>query len=104
MFIFGNLIIAIATIAGSILSLYKWVVIISALLSWVKPDPYNPIVRFLYSVTEPVYRPIRRFIGYRLGPIDISPIIVILAIIFIQMFMIDSLMEIGHKIKEGALL
>jgi YggT family protein len=104
MFIFGNLIIAIATIAGSILSLYKWVVIISALLSWVKPDPYNPIVRFLYSVTEPVYRPIRRFIGYRLGPVDISPIIVILAIIFIQMFMIDSLMEIGHKIKEGALL
>ena len=101
MFIFGNLIIAIATIAGSILSLYKWVVIISALLSWVKPDPYNPIVRFLYSVTEPVYRPIRRFIGYRLGPIDISPIIVILAIIFIQSFLVRTLIKVGYKFGGG---
>ncbi len=73
-----------------LLELYKWVVIIAALISWVNPDPYNPIVRFLYSVTEPVFRPIRRLIGYRLGPIDISPIIVILAIIFMQSFLVQD--------------
>jgi YggT family protein len=90
MFVFGDLIIAVAKIADTLLGIYKWVIIIAALISWVNPDPYNPIVRFLYSVTEPVFRPIRRLIGYRIGPIDISPIIVILAIIFIQSFLIRT--------------
>lgn len=101
MFILGNLVLAVANISDILLGVYKWIIIISALISWVNPDPYNPLVRFLYFVTEPVLRPIRRLIGYRLGPIDISPIIVILAIIFIQNFLITSLMEIGHKIKGG---
>ena len=104
MFIFGNLILAIANILDIVLSVYMWVVIIAALISWVSPDPYNPIVRFLYSVTEPVFRPIRRLIGFRLGPIDISPMVVILAIIFIQRFLISSLIEFGYKLKGGALL
>jgi YggT family protein len=103
MFIFGNLIIAVANVLDIILDIYKWVIIIAALISWVNPDPYNPIVRFLYSVTEPALRPIRRIIGYRLGPIDISPIIVILLIIFIQKFLISSLLEFGYKIKGGIL-
>jgi YggT family protein len=72
---------------------------VAALISWVSPDPYNPIVRFLYRVTEPVLRPIRRLIGNRLGPIDISPLIVILVIMFIQRFLIVSLIEIAYKIK-----
>jgi YggT family protein len=67
----------------------------------VNPDPYNPIVRFLYSVTEPVFRPIRRLIGHRLGPIDISPIIVILAIIFIQSFLVRTLIKVGYKFGGG---
>jgi YggT family protein len=104
MFVFGNFILAIATILDSILSIYKWVIIIAALISWVSPDPYNPIVRFLYAITEPALRPIRKIIGYRLGPIDISPIIAILIIVFIQMFLISSLREFGFKIKGGALL
>jgi YggT family protein len=104
MFIFANFILAAANILDILLDIYKWVVIISALITWVNPDPYNPIVRFLHSVTEPVFRPIRRVIGYRLGPIDISPLLVILAIIFIQKFLIGSLMEIGYKMKGGALL
>jgi YggT family protein len=104
MFLFGNLVLAIARILDIVLSLYMWVVIIAALLSWVSPDPYNPIVRFLHSVTEPVLRPIRRLIGFRLGPIDISPMIVILVIIFIQKFLITSLIEFGYKLKGGALL
>lgn len=103
MFLFGNLIIAIANVLDIILDIYKWIIIIAALISWVNPDPYNPIVRFLYSVTEPVLRPVRRLIGYRLGPIDISPIIIILLIIFIQKFLISSLMELGYKLKGGIL-
>lgn len=101
MFIFGNLIIALAKIADVVLSIYMWIVIIAALITWVSPDPHNPIVRFLYSITDPVFRPIRRRIGYRLGPIDVSPMIVILAIIFIQIFLISSLIEIGYKLKGG---
>jgi YggT family protein len=101
LFVFGDLLISIATILDYLLGFYKWVVIIAALLSWVNPDPYNPIVRFLYSVTEPVFRPIRRLIGHRLGPIDISPIIVILAIIFIQSFLVRTLIKVGYKFGGG---
>ena len=101
MFVFGDLLIGVATILDFVLGVYKWVVIIAALLSWVNPDPYNPIVRFLYAVTEPVFRPIRRLIGYRLGPIDISPIIVILAIIFIQSFLVRTLIKVGYKFGGG---
>jgi YggT family protein len=99
MFVFGNLIITVAEILSEILWLYMWIIIIAALLSWVNPDPYNPIVRFLYRVTEPALRPIRRLIGNRLGPLDISPIIVIFAIHFIRKFVIVSLMDIGYKLK-----
>ncbi len=101
MFILGNLILAITDILDIVLSIYMWVVIIAALISWVNPDPYNPIVRILHALTEPVLRPVRRVIGYRLGPIDISPLIIILAIIFIQKFLISSLIELGNKIKGG---
>ena len=101
MFVFGDLLIAIATILDYILGLYKWVVIIAALISWVNPDPYNPIVRFLYAVTEPVFRPIRRLIGHRLGPIDISPIIVILVIIFLQSFLVRTAIKIGQQFGGG---
>lgn len=104
MFIFGNLILAVADVLDIILSVYKWIIIIAALISWVNPDPYNQIVRLLYSVTEPALRPIRRLIGHRLGPIDISPIIVILVIIFIQMFLIGSMKEMGFRMKGGVLI
>lgn len=101
MFIFGNLVLALANVLDIILDIYKWIIIIAAIISWVSPDPYNPIVKFLYSVTEPALRPVRRLIGGRLGPIDISPVIVILAIIFVQKFLISSLIGLGYKIKGG---
>ncbi len=101
MFVIGDLIIAVAKILDTVLDVYKWIIIISALLSWVNPDPYNPIVRFLYSVTEPVLRPIRRLIGHRLGPIDISPIVVILIIMFVQSFLVRSLIKIGYRFGGG---
>jgi YggT family protein len=104
MFIFANLLLAIANILDIVLTAYMWIVIVSALISWVNPDPYNPIIKFLRAVTEPVYRPIRRIIGYRLGPIDISPMVVILAIIFIKYFFIGSLIELAYKLKRGGIV
>ncbi|MBI5674633.1 MAG: YggT family protein [Nitrospirae bacterium] len=101
MFVFGDLIIVIATILNILLGIYKWIIIIAALISWVRPDPYNPIVRFLYLVTDPVLRPIRRLIGHSLGPIDISPLIVIIVIIFVQNFLIKTLMKIGLQFGGG---
>lgn len=101
MFVFGDLLIGIARVLDTLLEIYKWIIIVAALISWVNPDPYNPIVRFLYGVTEPVLRPIRRVIGYRLGPIDVSPIVVILVIIFVQSFLIRSLLKIGYSFGGG---
>ncbi len=98
MFVFGNLLMAIATILNIVLSAYMWIVIISALLSWVNPDPYNPIVRFLHAVTEPVLRPIRRRIGYGIG-IDFSPMVVILAILFVKYFLVASLIDVANRLR-----
>lgn len=101
MFIFGDIILAIAMILKYALNIYIWIIIISALISWVNPDPYNPIVRFLHTATDPVLRPIRNFIGYRLGPIDVSPIVAILIIMFIQLSLIRILQKIGYALGGG---
>ncbi|MDI6865605.1 YggT family protein [Thermodesulfovibrio yellowstonii] len=102
MFIIGNFLIAIANILDIILTIYSFIVIIAAVISWVNPDPYNPIVRFLYRVTEPLLRPIRKLLPFRL-PIDISPLILLLIIYFLQKFLITSLVELGYRIKGGIL-
>jgi YggT family protein len=104
MLILGNLVYAFGYVLDWVLDIYMWMIIINALLSWVNPDPYNPIVRFLHAVTEPVLRPIRKLIGYRLGPVDVSPLIVVIAIVFIQKFLVSSLIELGIKIKGGSAL
>jgi YggT family protein len=99
MFILGNLLTAVAQILDILLNLYMWAIIINALLSWVSPDPYNPIVRFLYQVTEPALRPIRRVIPMRGMGIDISPIIAILIIIFLRAALVNSLFEIAVRLR-----
>jgi len=80
----NTLLISILQFINVIIGIYIWVVIIAALITWVQPNPYNPIVRFLYSVTEPVYAFIRRYIPTNFGGVDIAPIILILALEFIQ--------------------
>jgi len=77
---------------------YMWVIIIRALLSWVSPDPYNPIVRFFYQVTEPVLRPIRRRLPLWQMGVDLSPIIVILIIVFLQYFLVPVLYETARRV------
>ncbi|NQU15917.1 MAG: YggT family protein [Desulfobacteraceae bacterium] len=97
MFIIGNFLAAVAKIIDIALTLYMWIIIGRAVISWVNPDPYNPIVRFLNAVTEPVLYPIRRRFPISLGGIDFSPIIVILVIIFVQSFLVRSLAELAMR-------
>jgi YggT family protein len=100
MFVFGNLLGAIAQILNMVLGIYMWVIIIRALLSWVNPDPYSPVVRFLYQITEPVLERVRRIVPY-LGGIDMSPIIVIFIIYFLKAFVVTTLLQIAFKLKMG---
>ena len=97
MFIIGNLFIALANVLNFVLQLYMYVIIARAILSWINPDPYNPIVRFLYSITDPVLHAIRRRIPVFFGGIDFSPWVVVLAIMFLQKFLVPSLLELGLR-------
>ena len=99
MFILANLIIALGKVLGIVLDIYMWVVIIRALLSWVNPDPYNPIVRLLHKLTDPVLGPLRRIIPLGAVGLDLSPMLVVMAIIFIKQFLITSLIEFGFRLK-----
>jgi YggT family protein len=95
MFVMGNLIVAIARIIEIALTLYMWIIIGRAIISWVNPDPYNPIVRFLYRATEPVLSPIRRRLPLQGMGIDFSPVIVILVIYFLQLFLVTTLIQLA---------
>lgn len=99
MFVFGNLIEGVAKVLDMVLTIYIWIIVIRALISWVNPDPYNPIVQFLYRATEPVLRPIRRWLPFRNIGIDFSPIIVIAIIIFLQTFVVQSLIQLAFRLK-----
>src|SRR5262245_44938764 len=99
MFIIANLIMATATVLSLILTLYMWIVIARALISWVNPDPRNPIVRFLYNATEPLLYRIRRLIPFSMGGIDISPLLVIFAIYFLQGFLVASLQDLAFSLR-----
>ena len=98
MIILSNFLIAIAKVLDIVLSIFMWIVIARAVLSWVSPDPYNPIVRFIHKVTEPVLYQIRRRIPVNFGGIDFSPIIVFLAIIFLQRFVVNSLYGLAQTL------
>ena len=91
MLVFKNLLLALATVIDYVLIFFMFITIARAVLSWVSPDPYNPIVRFIHNVTEPVLYQIRKRIPSMYGGIDFSPIIVILIIIFLRIFVVNSL-------------
>jgi YggT family protein len=88
-----NLVIFIASVLSELLTVYFWIVIVATLLTWVNPDPYNPIVRFLYSVTEPVFDWFRERLPVVFGGIDFSPLIVIFVIAFLQQYLIPTLVR-----------
>jgi YggT family protein len=99
MFVFGNIILGIAKVLGVVLNIYMWVIIIRALLSWVNPDPYNPIVQFLIRITEPVLRPLRKLVPAGKLGIDLSPLIAILIIYFLEIAVVDTLTRIGYSMR-----
>lgn len=97
MFILANFIEALATLINIILGAYVWVVIGRVVISWVNADPYNPIVHFLYQITEPLLSRIRRFLPV-FGGLDFAPMILILAIIFLQSFLVPTLRQLAQTI------
>lgn len=97
MFVAGNLVSAIAIILNYVFEIAKWLVIIRALISWVNPDPYNPIVQFLYRTTEPILAPFRKLIPLHTVGIDISPIFALIFIWFMQLFLVRTLFGIAMR-------
>jgi YggT family protein len=101
MIILANFLNALAKILHIVLILYMWIIIIRAILSWIYPNPYHPLVRTIYYLTEPVLRPFRKIVPpYKLGGIDISPIIVIFIILFIDNFLVASLRHYALSILK----
>ena len=98
MFIISNFLIAAAKIMDFALTAYMWVIIGRAILSWVNLDQYNPIVQFLYSITEPLLSRIRRSLPFAMGGIDFSPMILIMAIIFLQSFLVPTLYQMARSL------
>ena len=99
MFVMGNFLGAIARLLDLVLWAYMWLIIIRALLSWVNPDPWNPIVQFINRVTEPILAPIRRRVpAWRMG-IDLSPLVAILAIYFVQWFLVGTLRDMAWRMR-----
>ena len=99
MFAISNLLIAVARILDIGLSVYMWIIIGRAVVSWVNADPYNPIVRFLYSVTEPVLSAVRRNLPVSYSGFDFSPILVILLIVFLRAFVVQTLLQLAQRLR-----
>ena len=100
MFVVGNLVQAIAVILGKVLWLYSLVIMIAVLISWISPDPFNPIVQFLRSVTEPIFAWVRKRLPFTVvGMVDLSPLVVLLIIQLLQMAVVRSLFEYGSRLR-----
>ncbi len=97
MFVLSNFVEAIAMILNIILTIAYWLILVHALISWVNPDPFNPLVQFLYRTTDPILEPIRRL----LPPlaIDVSPIAAFLIIMFLRHFLVLSLFDLAMRLK-----
>ena len=100
MIIAANFLVAVGKVLDIILTIYMYIIIARALISWVNPDPYNPIVNFLNRVTEPVLYRIRKRLP-AMGGLDLSPIIVLLVIFFLQKFAVNSILDLGYRMKLG---
>ena len=98
MFIVGNLVMSLAYMVNVGLTALYWLILIRALISWVSPDPFNPIVQFLRAVTEPVLSRIRRYMP-QIGPFDFSAIAAFLIIIFLRSFLVKSLFDLGLVLR-----
>ena len=96
MFVASNFMMAFAGIVDFLLTAYMWIIIGRAVISWVNADPYNPIVRFLYEVTEPVLGRIRKFLPLTMGGMDFAPIVLIIIIMFLQSFLVPTMKQMAQ--------
>lgn len=96
MFVFNNILYAVAQVLLTLLEIYFWIIIAAAVVSWVRPDPYNPIVRTLYALTEPVLYRVRKWLPFTfISGIDFSPVVVIIALQLIKNIVIRSLIQVA---------
>jgi len=101
MVVLGNILLGVYHVLHAVGWILFIIIFIGAILSWVRPDPYNPLVRFIYGVTENIYRPIRRFIPTNFGGFDIAPLIVILIMIFLNYALLNSLRYAAIRLMTG---
>ncbi len=99
MFVVGNFLQALAVVLGFLIEILWWLVIIRALLSWVNPDPYNPIVQFIEKTTEPILSPFRQLIPTHKIGIDLSPLVAILFLYFLKIFLIQTLVGLAVRFQ-----
>lgn len=99
MFVFGNLLEGVAALLHLVLNIYLWIIIARAIISWVNPDPSNPIVRFLYRVTEPVLRPIRNLLPMQGIGLDLSPMILLVIIYVLDSFLVRTLRDLASNLR-----
>ena len=100
MFVLGNLVQTLALIVDKVLWIYNWIVIIAVLITWVNPDPFNPIVRFLRGVTQPVFEWVRQRLPFVVvGMMDLSPLAVMLAVQFLRMFLVRTLLDLSMHLR-----
>ncbi|AHJ12152.1 YggT family protein [Sulfurospirillum multivorans] len=98
MIVLSTFIEAFANILHTLINIYIWVVIIAALITFVRPDPYNPIVQILFRLTNPVYAFIRKFVPTLIGGIDLAPLIVILTLQFVDLFAVKLLFALANAL------
>lgn len=99
MFVLSNFLVAIARVLDLLLTFYMWIMIARVVLSWVNADPYNPIVRAIVSVTEPVLHRIRRSLPVVAGGIDFAPLVVFLAIVFARSFVVETVFQLAYRMQ-----
>lgn len=101
----ANIVLGVAAVLKMVLTAYSFIIIVACLLSWVRPDPYHPVVRMLRAVTEPVFWRIRKVLPftYRSG-LDLSPVVAILIVLFLQYAVVENLFVLAHRLKSGVWL
>ena len=99
MFVVSNFVLALARLLELAINAYIWIIIARAVVSWVNPDPHNPIVRFLYRITEPVLRPVRHRLPTLAMGLDLSPMVVILVLYFLDWFLVSSLRDLAFGLR-----
>jgi len=97
MFVLGNFFVALGYVVQGVLGIFMWIVIARVVISWVNADPYNQIVMIIRSATDPVLIPVQRRLP-PMGGLDFSPVVVLLAIMFLEVFVGNSLIQIGQSL------